>query len=138
MRALRQAQSREGHRVVTREERRLDACQHRTVHWKRWGPYLSKRDWGMVREDYSASGTAWDSSPRDHARAKAYRWGEDGIVDFCDRHQCNCFALALWNGRNPILKERLFGLTGPEGNHGEGVKEYYFYLDSTLHLLPTV
>jgi hypothetical protein len=99
--------------------------------WKRWGPYLSERAWGTVREDYSAYGTAWDSFPHDHARARAYRWNEDGLAGICDSQQRLCFALALWNGRDAILKERLFGLTGGEGNHGEDVKEYYFYLDST-------
>ncbi len=103
----------------------------RTKHWKRWGPYLSERAWGTVREDYSAGGTAWDYFPHDHARSRAYRWNEDGIAGISDRHQNICFALALWNGRDPILKERIFGLTGNEGNHGEDVKEYYFYLDST-------
>src|SRR5882762_3883378 len=99
--------------------------------WKHWGPYLSERQWGTVREDYSADGTAWEYFPHDHARSRAYRWGEDGIGGICDRHQIMCFALAFWNGRDPILKERLFGLTGNQGNHGEDVKEYYFYLDST-------
>ena len=103
----------------------------REKHWKRWGPYLSERAWGTVREDYSAYGTAWDSFPHDHARSRAYRWNEDGLGGICDNHQNLCFALALWNGKDPILKERLFGLTGSEGNHGEDVKEYYFYLDST-------
>jgi hypothetical protein len=116
---------------VTHEERRLEESKQRTGHWKRWGPYLSERAWGTVREDYSPDGNAWDDFPHDHARSKAYRWGEDGIGGICDRHQFICFALALWNGRDPILKERLFGLTGNEGNHGEDVKEYYFYLDST-------
>jgi hypothetical protein len=116
---------------LTREEIRLDEATRRAVHWKRWGPYLSERQWGTVREDYSPGGTAWDSFPHDHARGRAYRWGEDGLAGICDNHQRLCFALALWNGRDPILKERLFGLTGPEGNHGEDVKEYYFYLDST-------
>ncbi len=115
----------------TREEQRLDEARRRTVHWKRWGPYLSERQWGTVREDYSANGTAWESFSHDQARSRAYRWGEDGIGGICDRHQYICFALALWNGRDPILKERFFGLTGNEGNHGEDVKEYYFYLDST-------
>ena len=105
--------------------------EQRTAHWKRWGPYLSERAWGTVREDYSADGNAWDYFPHDHARSRAYRWNEDGLAGICDRHQTICFALALWNGRDPILKERLFGLTGNEGNHGEDVKEYYFYLDST-------
>jgi len=116
---------------MTREEQRLEESRLRKLHWKRWGPYLSERQWGTVREDYSPYGTAWDYFPHDHARSRAYRWGEDGIAGICDRHQYLCFALALWNGHDPILKERLFGLTGEEGNHGEDVKEYYFYLDST-------
>ncbi len=116
---------------MTAEEKRLQESRERKVHWKRWGPYLSERAWGTVREDYSAYGTAWDYLPHDHARSKAYRWNEDGLGGICDRQQFICFALALWNGRDPILKERLFGLTGSEGNHGEDVKEYYFYLDST-------
>ncbi|MFN7947710.1 MAG: glucosidase [Blastocatellia bacterium] len=115
----------------TAEEQRLLEAEARTAHWKRWGPYLSERAWGTVREDYSAYGAAWDYLPHDHARSKAYRWNEDGIAGISDNHQRICFALALWNGRDPILKERLFGLTGSEGNHGEDVKEYYFYLDST-------
>jgi len=113
------------------ENQRLEESRKRTKHWKRWGPYLSERAWGTVREDYSPYGTAWDYFPHDHARSRAYRWNEDGIAGISDRHQKICFALALWNGRDPILKERLFGLTGNEGNHGEDVKEYYFYLDST-------
>src|SRR5713226_8514653 len=113
------------------EEKRLEESRERKAHWNRWGPYLSERQWGTVREDYSAYGTAWDYLPHDHARSRTYRWGEDGIGGISDRHQLICFALALWNGRDPILKERLFGLTGSEGNHGEDVKEYYFYLDST-------
>ncbi len=116
---------------MTREELRLQEARQRTAHWRRWGPYLAERQWGTVREDYSAGGTAWDSFPHDHARSRAYRWGEDGIAGISDNHGRLCFALALWNGRDPILKERLFGLTGSEGNHGEDVKEYYFYLDST-------
>jgi len=116
---------------MTREELRLQEAQDRTAHWKRWGPYLAERQWGTVREDYSPHGTAWDSFPHDHARSRAYRWGEDGIAGITDNHGRLCLALALWNGRDPILKERLFGLTGSEGNHGEDVKEYYFYLDST-------
>jgi hypothetical protein len=116
---------------VTAEHRRLEESRERRVHWKRWGPYLSERAWGTVREDYSEGGTAWDYFPHDHARSRAYRWNEDGLAGICDRQQRICFALALWNGRDPILKERLFGLTGSEGNHGEDVKEYYFYLDST-------
>ena len=99
--------------------------------WREWGPYLSERQWGTVREDYSESGTAWDFFPHDHARSRAYRWGEDGLLGISDGDQKLCFALALWNGVDPILKERLFGLTGSEGNHGEDVKEYYYYLDAT-------
>jgi len=116
---------------MTREEKRLQEARERKAHWKRWGPYLSERAWGTVREDYSPHGTAWDYFPHDHARSKAYRWNEDGIAGISDRRQMICFAIALWNGRDPILKERVFGLTGNEGNHGEDVKEYYFYLDST-------
>jgi len=116
---------------MTREEARLKEAEERTAHWKRWGPYLAERQWGTVREDYSPHGTAWDSFPHDHARSRAYRWGEDGLGGITDNHGRLCFALALWNGRDPVLKERLFGLTGSEGNHGEDVKEYYFYLDST-------
>src|SRR6201998_4440994 len=116
---------------MTNEEIRLAESRTRKKHWKRWGPYLSERAWGTVREDYSAHGTAWDYSPHEHARSKAYRWNEDGIAGISDRHQKLSFALALWNDRDPILKERLFGLTGPEGNHGEDCKECYFYLDST-------
>ncbi len=99
--------------------------------WRRWGPYVSERSWGTVREDYSANGDAWNFLPHDLARSKAYRWGEDGIAGICDRYQLLVFALALWNGRDPILKERMFGLNGSEANHGEDVKEYYFYLDNT-------
>jgi hypothetical protein len=99
--------------------------------WRRWGPYVSERAWGTVREDYSADGNAWDYFPHDHARSRAYRWGEDGLAGICDRYQLLCFALALWNERDPILKERLFGTVSSEANHGEDVKEYYFYLDST-------
>ncbi len=113
------------------EQQRLVESEQRAAHWRRWGPYLSERQWGTVREDYSPGGTAWDYFPHDHARSRAYRWGEDGIGGISDNHQRLCFALALWNGHDPILKERLFGLTGPQGNHGEDVKEYYFYLDST-------
>ncbi len=113
------------------EQDRLEESRRREKHWKRWGPYLSERAWGTVREDYSPSGTAWDSFPHDQARSRAYRWNEDGLGGICDNHQNLCFALALWNGNDPILKERLFGLAGPEGNHGEDVKEYYFYVDST-------
>jgi hypothetical protein len=118
-------------RILTTEDRRLEESRTRRKYWKRWGPYLSERQWGTVREDYSPGGTAWEYFPHDHARSRAYRWGEDGIGGISDRHQLMCFGLALWNGRDAILKERLFGLTGNEGNHGEDVKEYYFYLDST-------
>src|SRR6202045_3727407 len=102
-----------------------------TAVWHRWGPYLSERQWGTVREDYSADGDAWRSLPHDHARSRAYRWGEDGLLGISDNRGRLCFSVALWNQADPILKERLFGLTGPEGNHGEDVKEAYFYLDST-------
>jgi hypothetical protein len=97
--------------------------------WRRWGPYLSERQWGTVREDYSADGDAWCYLPHDHARSRAYRWGEDGIAGFCDDRQLVCMSLALWNERDPILKERLYGLTNSEGNHGEDVKELYWYVD---------
>ena len=113
------------------EETRLQECRDRSTHWKRWGPYVSERAWGTVREDYSACGTAWEWFPFEHARSKAYRWNEDGLAGICDRHQLICFSLALWNERDPFLKERLYGLTGNQGNHGEDVKECYFYLDST-------
>lgn len=118
-------------KTLTAEAQRLEESRQRLKHWKRWGPYLSERAWGTVREDYSPYGTAWDYFPHDHARSRAYRWNEDGLAGISDRHQRTCFAVALWNGRDPILKERIFGLTGSEGNHGEDVKEYYFYLDST-------
>src|SRR3954471_16418537 len=98
--------------TMTAEEKRLQESRERTVHWKRWGPYLSERSWGTVREDYSPHGNAWESLHHDHARSKAYRWGEDGIAGISDRHQLLCFGIALWNGRDPILKERLFGLSG--------------------------
>jgi len=113
------------------EQQRLAEDSARTRNWKRWGPYLSERQWATVREDYSAGGDCWDYFPHDHARSRAYRWGEDGLLGICDREGRLCFALTLWNGRDPILKERLFGLGGPEGNHGEDVKECYFFLDST-------
>jgi len=116
---------------MTPEQKRLQESDQRIKHWKRWGPYLSERAWGTVREDYSATGEAWDYFPHDHARSRAYRWNEDGIAGISDRHQNLCFALALWNEQDPILKERLFGLTGTEANHGEDVKEYYYYLDNT-------
>ena len=124
------------------EQMRLEQARNRTVHWRRWGPYLSERQWGTVREDYSPHGNAWEHFPHDHARSRVYRWGEDGLAGFSDDAQQLCLGLALWNGRDPILKERLFGLTNSEGNHGEDVKEYYYYLDSTpvsyTHLtLPT-
>ncbi len=113
------------------EQERLDEADRGEQPWRLWGPYLSERQWGTVREDYSAEGDAWGYFPHDHARSRAYRWGEDGLAGVSDDHQRLCFALALWNGRDPILKERLFGLTGPEGNHGEDVKEHYYYLDNT-------
>jgi Glycosyl hydrolase family 63 C-terminal domain len=116
---------------VTQEEIRLAESGTRKKHWKRWGPYLSERAWGTVREDYSCYGTAWEYFPHDHARSRAYRWNEDGLAGISDRRQLICFAVALWNERDPILKERIFGLSGDEGNHGEDAKEYYFYLDST-------
>jgi hypothetical protein len=115
---------------VNAERLRLQRRKEKTERWDRWGPYVSERQWGTVREDYSPNGTAWEYFPHDHARSRAYRWGEDGIAGICDRRQILCFALALWNGKDPILKERLFGLTNSEGNHGEDVKEYYFYLDN--------
>ena len=119
------------HPAMTAEEKRLEESREHTANWQRWGPYLSERQWGTVREDYSEYGSCWDYFSHDHARSRAYRWGEDGLLGITDRECRLCFALALWNGRDPILKERLFGLTGPEGNHGEDVKECYYYLDST-------
>jgi hypothetical protein len=116
---------------MTAEGKRLDEAREQNIAWKKWGPYLSERQWGTVREDYSEAGDAWNFFTHDHARSRAYRWGEDGIAGISDDKQHLCFALALWNGKDPILKERLFGLTNSEGNHGEDVKEYYFYLDST-------
>jgi Glycosyl hydrolase family 63 C-terminal domain len=118
-------------RLQTAEGRRLTEDASREKNWKRWGPYLSERQWATVREDYSEQGECWDYFPHEQSRSRAYRWGEDGLLGFTDRECRLCFALALWNGRDPILKERLFGLTGPEGNHGEDVKEEYYYLDST-------
>ena len=109
---------------------RLEDGLRQAGEWYRWGPYVSERQWGTVREDYSADGNAWDYLPHDHARSRAYRWGEDGLAGFCDIEQRLCLSLALWNGRDPILKERAFGLTGPQGNHGEDVKEYWWYLDA--------
>jgi len=117
--------------VETIEQRRLNQARESGIPWKKWGPYLSERQWGTVREDYSQDGNAWDYFSHDQSRSRAYRWGEDGLAGISDDQQQLCFAIALWNGRDPILKERLFGLTNSEGNHGEDVKEYYFYLDST-------
>jgi hypothetical protein len=116
---------------MTAEHDRLEAARESEAPWKQWGPYLSERQWGTVREDYSEGGDAWNYFTHDQARSRAYRWGEDGLAGICDQRQRLCFGLALWNGSDPILKERLFGLTNSEGNHGEDVKEYYFYLDST-------
>jgi hypothetical protein len=117
--------------IEVTEQKRLNEAREKSVPWKKWGPYLSERQWGTVREDYSSNGNAWDYFNHDQSRSRAYRWGEDGLAGISDDKQLLCFALALWNGRDPILKERLFGLTNSEGNHGEDVKEYYFYLDST-------
>ncbi len=117
--------------VEVTEQKRLNEARELGVPWKKWGPYLSERQWGTVREDYSKDGNAWNYFTHDQARSRAYRWGEDGIAGISDDKQRLCFALALWNGRDPILKERLFGLTNSEANHGEDVKEYYFYVDST-------
>ena len=116
---------------MTAEQVRLDEAREKKGPWKKWGPYLSERQWGTVREDYSEGGNAWDYFSHDQARSRAYRWGEDGLAGISDDQQRLCFALALWNGKDAILKERLFGLTNSEANHGEDVKEYYFYLDST-------
>src|SRR3954465_9029950 len=113
------------------EEQRLNKAQSSKEPWKKWGPYLTERQWGTVREDYSENGNAWDYFSHDQARSRAYRWGEDGLAGISDDQQFLCFALTLWNGQDAILKERLFGLTNAEGNHGEDVKDYYFYLDST-------
>src|SRR5512135_2984307 len=117
--------------IETKEQKRLNEARDRGIPWKKWGPYLSERQWGTVREDYSDDGNAWDYFTHDQARSRAYRWGEDGLAGISDDQGLLCFALALWNGKDPILKERLFGLTNSEANHGEDVKEYYFYLDST-------
>ena len=117
--------------VETTEQKRLNAAREAGVPWKKWGPYLSERQWGTFREVYSEDGNAWNYFTHDQARSRTYCWGEDGLAGISDDNQQLCFALALWNGRDPILKERLFGLTNSEGNHGEDVKEYYFYLDST-------
>src|ERR1035438_4418676 len=113
------------------EQYRLIATGRKEQHWRRWGPYLAERSWGTVREDYSADSHPWTYFPFEHSHLRTYRWGEDGIAGISDNHQRLCFALAFWNGRDPILKERLFGLTGDQGNHGEDVKECYYYLDST-------
>ena len=113
------------------ERLRLREARENTAPWYRWGPYLAARQWGTVREDYSAHGGAWDFFPHDHARSRVYRWGEDGLLGISDDQGYLCFALALWNEADPILKERLFGVTGSQGNHGEDVKEYYFFLDNT-------
>src|SRR3954469_21218078 len=118
-------------RVTAEHQRLADPTPAIVPPWRRWGCYVTERAWGTVREDYSAGGDAWNYLPHDHARSKAYRWGEDGIAGLCDRYQLLTVAFAFWNGRDPILKERMFGLTGSEGNHGEDVKEYYFYLDAT-------
>ena len=117
--------------VKTPEHLRLEAYHEKENNWKNWGPYLSERAWGTVREDYSDNGNSWDYFPHDHARSRAYRWNEDGLAGISDRFQYLCFALSFWNGKDPILKERLFGLSGSEGNHGEDVKEAYYYLDNT-------
>jgi len=118
-------------KAMTPEQFRLQQDRDGEIPWKKWGPYLSERQWGTVREDYSDNGDAWNYFSHDQACSRAYRWGEDGLAGISDNHQVLCFALALWNGQDPILKERLFGLNNSEGNHGEDVKEYYFYLDST-------
>src|SRR6185369_2312787 len=117
--------------VDVAEQKRLNEAREAHIPWKKWGPYLSERQWGTVREDYSENGDAWNYFTHDQARSRAYRWGEDGLGGISDDQQRLCFALSLWNGRDPILKERLFGLTNSEANHGEDVKEYYFYIDST-------
>ncbi|MGK0353641.1 MAG: hypothetical protein ACJAYX_004336, partial [Planctomycetota bacterium] len=118
---------------VTNERVRLDQITQREKNWLRWGPYLSERQWGTVREDYSDDGNCWEYLPHEHARSRAYRWGEDGLLGLCDRQGRLCFSFAIWNEQDPFLKERLYGLTGPQGNHGEDVKEEYFYTDA----LPT-
>src|SRR6187399_3183724 len=116
---------------VSPEHARLQEDREGRAAWKKWGAYLSERQWGTVREDYSSNGDAWNYFTHDQSRSRAYRWGEDGLAGISDDKQRLCFAVALWNGKDPILKERLFGLTNSESNHGEDVKEYYFYLDST-------
>jgi len=119
-------------RLQTVEHQRLADAGDRQTGWRHWGPYISERAWGTVREDYSATGKPWDYFPHDHARSRAYRWNEDGLAGLCNRYQSLCLAVALWNGRDLILKERLFGLSGTEGDHGEDVKEYYFTLTARL------
>ena len=121
----------ESPQTLTAEHQRLVEANQGLKPWRAWGPYLSERQWGTVREDDSPDGNAWDSFSHDQARSRAHQWGEDGLAGISDDHQLLCFSLALWNGKDPILKERLFGLTNSEGNHGEDVKEYYYYLDST-------
>ena len=116
---------------MTAEASRLEEAREKGVPWRQWGPYLSERQWGTVREDYSQDGNAWDYFSHDQARSRAYHWGEDGLAGISDDQQRLCFSLALWNGKDPILKERVFGLTNSEANHGEDVREYYYYLDST-------
>ena len=118
-------------RELNAERQRLENQRACRENWRLWGPYLSERAWGTVREDYSPYGNAWEYFDHDQARSRAYRWNEDGMGGICDEHQRLCFALSMWNGKDPILKERAFGLTGNQGNHGEDVKEYYFYLDAT-------
>jgi len=115
---------------MTAERARMTGAAHDIARWRKWGPYLADRAWGTVREDYSANGDAWSYFPHDLARSKAFRWGEDGIAGFCDRYQILCWSMAFWNERDPILKERYFGLVPTEGNHGEDVKECYFYVDA--------
>ena len=132
---VRYIETRQGPTVGAERDRvagfgRLEDGLRQAGEWYRWGPYVSERQWGTVREDYSADGEAWDYLPHDHARSRAYRWGEDSLAGFCDVEQRLCLGLALWNGKDPILKERAFGLTGPQGNHGEDVKEYWWYLDA--------
>src|ERR1700755_3559881 len=124
------AQSRTPEPTKTAEAVRLEEAREQAAPWRQWGPYLSERQWGTVREDYSADGDAWNYLPHDHARSRAYRWGEDGLAGFCDIEQRLCLAVALWNGRDPILKESAFGLTGTEGNHGENVKKYWWSRDA--------
>ena len=117
--------------MMNQETARLKDADRGGSAWRKWGPYIAERQWGTVREDYSKDGSAWEYFTHDQARSRAYRWGEDGIGGLCDQNQILCFALGLWNGADPIVKERMFGLTNSEGNHGEDVKEYYYFLDST-------